>query len=361
MKQKLLLVLAIIAVLGAYLNLRPSFKKESDAVKIDKGEKTVIKKIKKSDKEWKNILTPDHYQVMRKRGTEKPFSGKYNDHYEKGTYVCAGCGTPLFSSETKYDHGTGWPSFASAMNKDHLDYFDDYSHFMHRTEVRCAVCGAHLGHVFNDGPPPTHKHYCINSVSLNFKEEKSKDEFQFESSPLENTETSTKATGKTETAIFAAGCFWGVEHKFRQIPGITATEVGYTGGHVKNPTYKQVCTDKTGHAEAVKITFDPTKISYEKLLENFFAIHDPTQLNRQGFDVGTQYRSTVFYLNDKQKEAAQKMVKELESSGRFDRDIVTKIVPASEFFRAEEYHQQYYEKREKGKKEGCGTGNCLIK
>jgi peptide methionine sulfoxide reductase msrA/msrB len=360
MKRYIIPIIVIFAVLTTYLSLKPSFKQESQSVKSEKGEKTMIKKLEKTDKEWKKILTPEQYRIMRKRGTERAFTGKYNDHYEKGIYVCTGCGTPLFNSETKYDHGSGWPSFTASVDENHIEYFNDYSLFTKRTEVRCAVCGAHLGHVFDDGPEPTGKHYCINSVSMDFKATESQSEIK--SSSSQKQDENTEKTMKTETATFAAGCFWGVEHKFRQIPGVLSTEVGYTGGDVKNPTYKQVCTDKTGHAEAVKITFDPSRISYESLLEFFFSFHEPTQINRQGPDIGRQYRSAVFYHSDEQKNAAEKMIKQLEKSGRFNKSIVTKIAPASEFYRAEEYHQQYYEKRNKdskSKKGGCGTDSCV--
>ena len=358
MRQKIGLLITILAVLTAYLSLKPSFKKESVEDKSRNGEQTMIKKVVKSDKEWKGLLTPEQYRIMRKRGTEVAFSGKYNDHYEKGIYVCAGCGTPLFSSEAKYDHGTGWPSFTAPVKEDHVDYFDDFSHFMHRVETRCAVCGAHLGHVFDDGPESSGKHYCINSVSLDFRPAGTHQ--NVESEPRERANKGAVKPPKTETAIFAAGCFWGVEHKFRQVPGVITTAVGYTGGDVKNPTYKQVCSDKTGHAEAVKIIFDPSQVSYEKLLEIFFNLHDPTQVNRQGWDVGSQYRSAIFFTSAKQKETAEKMLKKLESSGRFKKPIATQVVPAPEFYKAEEYHQQYYEKKRKDSKATCGTGSCSI-
>jgi len=344
-KRKIIIALTVLAVLICCLSLKPSFKQESTADEFSKGEETMIKKVIKTDKEWKKILSPEQYQVMRKRSTERSFTGKYNNHYKKGIYVCAGCGTPLFSSEAKYEQGTGWPSFTAPVNENHIDYLDDYSHFMHRIETRCTVCGAHLGHIFDDGPGPPGKHYCINSVSLDFKPTDSQQ--RAESNPEDRPDEKDKKSLKVETAIFAAGCFWGVEQKFSLLPGVISTVVGYTGGHTKNPTYRQVCSDKTGHAEAVKITFDPNKISYEDLLEFFFKIHDPTQIDRQGPDIGTQYKSYIFYNNDSQKEAAEKMVDKLESSGRFKKPIATQIVPASEFYKAEEYHQKYYEKRKK--------------
>ena len=358
MRQKIGLVITILVVLTAYLGFKPSFKKDSTEDQFANGEKTMIHKIVKSDKEWKKILTPEQNHVMRKSGTEIAFSGKYNDHHEKGTYVCAGCGTPLFSSETKYNHGTGWPSFTAPVEKSHIDYFDDFSQFMHRTETRCAVCGAHLGHVFDDGPGPTGEHYCINSISLDFKPAIAHQ--KPESNTEEKSDERETKSLKTQTATFAAGCFWGVEHKFRQVPGVISTVVGYTGGNVKNPTYKQVCSDKTGHAEAIMITFDPSQVSYEKLLEIFFNLHDPTQVDRQVWDVGNQYRSAIFYHTTEQKETAEKIVKKLESSGRFKKHIATHIVPAPEFYKAEEYHQHYYEKRKKDAKVACGTDNCSI-
>jgi len=305
------------------------------------GEKSMIKKIIKSDDEWKKILTPEQFRVMRKAGTERPFSGRYNDHYEKGTYLCAGCGTPLFRSNTKYDHGTGWPSFKTPVEDVYIEYEDDHSLGMRRIEVRCAVCGAHLGHVFDDGPAPTYKHYCINSVALNFKTEDI--QAQPNSASNFNADCDLKKAAKLEKATFAAGCFWGVEYKFSKIKGVVSTSVGYTGGKTENPSYKQVCTGETEHAEAVHIEFDPSHISYAELLETFFSHHDPTQLNRQGPDIGTQYRSVIYYHNEEQKKAAEEMIRNLNESGRFSKPIVTHIAPSSEFYKAEEYHQKFYD------------------
>jgi len=150
---------------------------------------------------------------------------------------------------------------------------------------------------------------------------------------------------KTEKAIFAAGCFWGVEANFRKVKGVISTRVGYTGGNYSNPNYKDVCSHKTGHAEAVEVTFDPSIVTYEELLDIFWEIHNPTTLNRQGPDIGSQYRSAIFYFNDLQKEKALNSKNMLEKSKRFKNPIVTEIVRASEFWEAEEYHQQYLEKR----------------
>ncbi|MBC7086419.1 MAG: peptide-methionine (S)-S-oxide reductase MsrA [Methanomethylovorans sp.] len=155
-----------------------------------------------------------------------------------------------------------------------------------------------------------------------------------------------------ERATFAAGCFWGVEANFRKVPGVIATAVGYTGGNFENPTYSDVCTGKTGHAEAVDILFDSAVVSYEQLLEVFWKIHDPTTLNRQGLDIGTQYRSVIFYHNEEQRAAAIASKERMQKSGKFKQPIVTEIVPASTFYRAEDYHQQYFEKG--------GMGGCML-
>lgn len=149
---------------------------------------------------------------------------------------------------------------------------------------------------------------------------------------------------KTEKATFAAGCFWGVESAFRQIAGVIDAQVGYTGGKTENPTYKAVCTGWTGHAEAIEVTFDPDKVSYRTLVELFFKMHDPTQVNRQGPDVGTQYRSAIFFQTLEQKEIADAVKAELEKSGKYRKPIATQIMPAGPFYRAEEYHQRYFEK-----------------
>ncbi len=279
------------------------------------GKKTMmIKKVTKAEAEWKKILTPQQFHVMREAGTEKPFTGKYNDHYQEGLYQCVGCGTPLFRSDTKYDHGTGWPSFTDPVDEENIEYREDHSLFMKRIEVRCATCGAHLGHVFDDGPSPSRRHFCINSIALDFR----------------------------EIATFAAGCFWGVEDTFSKIHGVVQTTVGYTGGSVENPSYQQVCRGDTGHAEAVHVLFDPEVVSYSELVEAFFQLHDPTQVDRQGPDFGSQYRSVIFYHNEDQKHKAEKMIESWEKSGRFSAQIATQVLPVTDFYPAEEYHQKFY-------------------
>jgi peptide methionine sulfoxide reductase msrA/msrB len=330
------LALATVLALAGWKGLNALIKYDSpgpDVLSSLEGRDPMPQKVKKTDKQWKAALTPEQYDVMRKCGTERPFTGKYNDFWEKGIYVCAGCGTPLFRSQTKYEHGTGWPSFTTPVDEKNLEYREDHSLLVKRIEVRCAVCGAHLGHVFDDGPEPTFLHYCVNSAALEFKPEATA------GAPVPG-----EAASRTETATFAAGCFWGVEYKMGKLPGVVSTVVGYTGGTIVGPTYEEVCTDKTGHAEAVQVTFDPAKVSYADLVRHFFAIHDPTQVNRQGPDHGTQYRSAIFYHDENQKETAQKIMAELSSSAKFKKPLATELVPAKAFYKAEEYHQKYFEK-----------------
>lgn len=270
----------------------------------------------------KKELTEEEKRVILRKGTERPFSGKYYNFKEKGTYVCRQCGAPLYRSEDKFDSGCGWPSFDDEIPGAVKRIPDADGR---RTEIVCANCGGHLGHVFlGEGFTSKNTRHCVNSISMDFipaRQEAKKE--------------------KTETAIFAGGCFWGVEHLMHSQPGVISIEVGYIGGHTQNPTYKEVCSDTTGHAEAVKIVFDPAKISYEKLARLFFEIHDPTQVNRQGPDIGDQYRSEVFYTTPEQKLITEKLIGELKTKGY---KVVTEVTPATTFWKAEDYHQDYYGK-----------------
>jgi len=253
---------------------------------------------------------------------------------QSGLYACRLCGLPLFESSHKFDSGTGWPSFYQPVDKDHVAYIEDASHGMRRVEIRCARCGGHLGHVFDDAPrTPTGLRYCLNSASMEFFDK--------------GAELPMKPV-KTETAYFAGGCFWGVEDQFQQVPGVIDAASGYQGGTTKNPTYKEVCTDGTGHAETVRVRFDPARVTYRELLEWFFKFHDPTQLNRQGPDFGTQYRSAIFAESDAQLAQAKTFVEDQKANPRFKgRKIVTEIRLVSEagsFYEAEAYHQDYHVK-----------------
>ena len=310
-------------------------------------------------------LTPEERRVIVDKGTEAPFSGRYYKHRGEGVYRCRQCGAPLYRSQDKFDAGCGWPSFDDEIPGAVRRTTDADGR---RTEITCARCGGHLGHVFTgEGFTPKNTRHCVNSP----ERRDSRIGFRAASQPEKQTQqpgtqfgspgaqasgadsTSAARPGdgmppagqaaeRGATAIFAGGCFWGVEYMLSKVPGVLKVESGYIGGTTENPTYEEVCSHRTGHAEAVRVVFDPAKVSYETLARLFFEIHDPTQENGQGPDLGDQYRSEIFYTSPAQQATAERLIAELRRKGY---DVVTQVTPAGRFWPAEDYHQRYYERK----------------
>jgi len=261
-------------------------------------------------------------QIIRDKATERPYSGVYNDFDQAGTYLCRQCGLALFRAEAKFHSGCGWPSFDGEITEAVKRETDKDGI---RTEILCKRCNAHLGHVF-EGEGFTNKNlrHCVNSFSMDF--------------------VADTTVEDTQEAIFAAGCFWGVEYFFKRLPGVLKTEVGYTGGHKDYPTYNEVCSGATGHLEAIRVVYDANKISYEQLARYFFEIHDPTQPNGQGPDIGHQYLSAVFYYDAEQQNIAQALIAQLQQKAY---RIATQLLPVTPFWPADDSHQDYYDKHGK--------------
>lgn len=273
-------------------------------------------------------LPNDVLQIIIGKATEHPFSGQYTDHDQAGTYLCRQCGLALFHSKTKFHSACGWPSFDEEVQGAVISKPDADGR---RSEIVCARCDAHLGHVFEgEGFTSKNIRHCVNSLSLDY--------------------VADLKIEDTEEAIFAAGCFWGVEYYFKKLTGVLKTEVGYAGGHLDNPTYEQICSGKTGHYEVIRVLFDPNIISYSDVVKYFFEIHDPSQANGQGPDIGEQYRSVIFHYDNQQKNAAQALIADLQQRGY---SVDTQLLSVMPFWTAEIYHQNYYEKT--GKQPYCHT------
>ena len=275
-------------------------------------------------------LSPEEKYVIIDKGTERPFSGKYVNTDNQGVYRCKVCNAPLYQSTDKFKSDCGWPSFDDAIPGAVKQQKDADGR---RTEILCNRCGAHLGHVFEgEGLTAKNRCYCVNSISLNFDKGK------------------TIATSQYRHAYFAGGCFWGVEYYLEKLDGVKEVTSGFMGGSVEHPSYRQVISSDTGHLETVEVLYDPDKISYETLAKTFFEIHDPTQKDRQGPDIGKQYRSAIFVANDKEKKTVERLILTLKSKGY---KVATKVLPEKPFYKAEAYHQDYYEQN--GKQPYCHT------
>lgn len=267
-------------------------------------------------------LTPAAKRIICNKATEYPNSGAYNQVVKQGSYLCRRCGLALFRAASQFNSGCGWPSFDDDIIQAVKQIADKDGK---RTEILCERCDAHLGHVFI-GEFLTHKNlrHCVNSASIDFVPD---------SQVLD-----------TEEAIVAGGCFWGVEHFLRLEPGVLKVEVGYTGGRALNPDYDEVCRGNTGHYEAARVVYDRAKTDYHRVLKRFFEIHDPTQRLGQGPDIGSQYKSAVFYYNEEQHKEAEHLIQRLRKNGY---DVATVLLEVQIFWPAECYHQNYYAKHNK--------------
>jgi peptide methionine sulfoxide reductase msrA/msrB len=284
-------------------------------------------------------LTPDQYRVTQRNGTERAYSGEFWLHDEPGIYVDVVSGEPLFASVDKFDSRTGWPSFTKPVDRRNVVTKRDFTMLFPRTEVRSAHGDSHLGHVFKDGPRNRGGlRYCINSAALRFVH---RDNLEAQGySDYVTLFSKEDSMSEYKTATLAGGCFWGMQDLIRRQPGVVSTRVGYTGGRNDNATYR----NHPGHAEAVEIVYDPAQTDYRALLEFFFQIHDPSTKDRQGNDLGSSYRSAIFYVDDEQKQVALDTIADVDACGLWPGKVVTEVVPASDFWEAEPEHQDYLQR-----------------
>ena len=269
-------------------------------------------------------LTDQQKSIMFNKNTERAFSGEYDDFYKAGNYCCRNCQTPLYSSKAKFDAGCGWPAFDNCF-PDSIKYETDMDG--RRVEILCNNCGIHLGHFFSgERLTDTNGRHCVNSASIKFIVDQL----------------------PSNTVLVGCGCFWGVEHYFAKLEGVTDTEVGYAGGSTEDPTYREVCETDSGHYEVIQVTYDPAITNFEKIIKYFFEIHDYSQTDGQGNDKGVQYHSVIFTSDKKEIDIVNKVVSELIALGNDGQapynTVATELLPVSTFWAAEKYHQEYYAK-----------------
>ena len=320
----------LLAIVFLNMNILAACSQNKNTVIPQNQLSNTMEKVEKTDEQWKKELSSEQYYVLREKGTERPFTGSLLENKEKGVYKCAGCGSELFSDDMKFDSECGWPSFDKEIAGGKIIKTVDKSHGMSRTEITCAKCGGHLGHLFDDGPTQTGQRYCVNSLSL-----------EFEKTNPTNIATPV-ANNSIEQVTLGGGCYWCVEAVYLNLKGVTKVESGFSGGKVKNPSYREVCNGTTGHAEVIQITYNPAEVSFTDILKVFFTVHDPTTLNRQGADVGTQYRSAIFYHNAEQAKIAKEIIAELTKEKVFSNPIVTEVTAFDTFYKAQDDHQNYY-------------------